>query len=71
VTESGVVGAPLPCTSSRWRCSRSAISDFVYDEENDLFRFPDARFAFSREWSDVKLLQKRGYDGKAKRSPQG
>jgi hypothetical protein len=39
------------------------ISAFVYDEENDLFRFPDGRFAFSREWSDVKLLQERGYDG--------
>ncbi len=40
------------------------ISDFVYDEENDLFRFPeDGRFAFSRDWSDVKLLQERGYDG--------
>jgi hypothetical protein len=39
------------------------ISDFVYDEENDLFRFPDGRFAFSREWSEVKLLQERGYDG--------
>jgi hypothetical protein len=40
------------------------ISDFVYDEENDLFRFPeDGRFAFSREYSDVKLLQERGYDG--------
>ncbi len=40
------------------------ISDFVYDEENDLFRFPeDGRFAFSREWSDVKLLRERGYDG--------
>ena len=39
------------------------ISDFVYDEENDLFHVPDGRFAFSREWSDVKLLQERGYDG--------
>ena len=40
------------------------ISDFVYDEENDLFRFPeDGRFDFSRECSDVKLLQERGYDG--------
>jgi len=38
------------------------LSDFIYDEENDLFRFPDGRFAFSREWSDVKLLQERGYD---------
>ena len=25
------------------------ISDFVYDEENDLFCFPDGRVAFSRE----------------------
>jgi hypothetical protein len=24
------------------------ISDFVYDEEKDLFRFTDGRFAFSR-----------------------
>jgi hypothetical protein len=39
------------------------LSDFVYDEENDLFRFPDGRFAISREWSDVKLLRKRGYYG--------
>jgi hypothetical protein len=40
------------------------ISDFVYDEEEDLFRFPeDGRFAFSREWSDVKLLEERGYFG--------
>jgi hypothetical protein len=39
------------------------LSDFVYDEQNDLFRFPeDGRFAFSREWSDVKLLQERGYN---------
>ena len=40
------------------------ISDFVYDEEQDLFRFPkDGRFAFSREWSDVKLLEERGHFG--------
>jgi hypothetical protein len=25
------------------------ISDFVYDEEKDLFQSPDGRFAFSRE----------------------
>ena len=37
------------------------ISDFVYDKENDLFRFPDGRFAFSREWADIDLLQERGY----------
>ena len=39
------------------------ISDFVYDEEKDLFRFPDSRFAFSREWADIDLLQERGYFG--------
>jgi len=40
------------------------IQDFVYDEEQDLFRFPeDGRFAFSREWADVDLLQERGYFG--------
>ena len=40
------------------------ISDFVYDEEQDLFRFPqDGRFAFSRERAEVKLLEERGYFG--------
>src|SRR5215213_7211097 len=39
------------------------ISDFVYDEEQDLFRFPDGRFALSREWADIELLQERGYFG--------
>ena len=38
------------------------VSDLVYDEEQDLFRFPeDGRFAFSRERADVKLLEERGY----------
>jgi hypothetical protein len=32
----------------------------VYDEEHDLFRFRDGRFAFSREWADWPLLRKRG-----------
>ncbi len=33
------------------------ISDFVYDEEEDLFRFPeDGRFAFSKEYANEKLL---------------
>jgi hypothetical protein len=40
-----------------------AISDFVYDEEQDLFRFPDGRFAFSRDYADVRLLEERGYFG--------
>jgi hypothetical protein len=39
-------------------------SDFVYNEEQDLFLFPeDGRFAFSRDWADVKLLEERGYFG--------
>ncbi len=39
-------------------------SEFVYDEEHDLFRFPeDGRFAFSKEWADIKLLEERGYYG--------
>ena len=38
--------------------------DFVYDEEQDLFRFPeDGRIAFSREGADVMLLEERGYFG--------
>ncbi len=39
------------------------ISDFIYDEKHDLFRFPDGRFAFSKEWADVTVLQERGYFG--------
>ena len=40
------------------------ISDFVYDDEQDHFHFPeDGRFAISREWADVMLLEKRGYFG--------
>jgi len=45
-------------------CEEGEIPDFVYDEEQDLFRFPeDGRFAFSREWADVELLEERGYFG--------
>jgi hypothetical protein len=32
---------------------------YVYDEEKDLFRFRDGKFAFSREHADWKLLKKR------------
>ena len=31
----------------------------VYDEEKDLFRFRDGRFAFSRDHADWELLRKR------------
>jgi hypothetical protein len=36
-------------------------SDFIYDEEKDLFRFKDGRFAFSRTHADITLLEERGY----------
>ncbi len=37
------------------------LSDFVYDEEGDLFRFEDGRFVFSRTQADITLLEERGY----------
>jgi hypothetical protein len=37
------------------------ISGFVYDEERDLFRFKDGRFAFSRTHANTRLLEERGY----------
>ncbi len=37
-------------------------SEFVYDEELDVFRFPeDGRFAFCEEFADWNLLQERRY----------
>ncbi len=33
---------------------------YVYDEERDLFRFRDGRFAFSRRHANWALLRKRG-----------
>jgi hypothetical protein len=37
-------------------------SEFVYDEDLDVFRFPqDGRFAFCNEFADWDLLQKRRY----------
>ncbi len=38
-----------------------SLSDFVYDEENDLFRSEDGRFAFSRTQADITLLEERDY----------
>jgi hypothetical protein len=32
----------------------------VYDQEQNLFRFTDGRFAFSRDHADWELLSKRG-----------
>ena len=37
-------------------------SEFVYDEELDIFRFPeDGRFAFCKEFADWERLQERRY----------
>jgi len=60
VTRSVVADEPMPFTCLRCCCARR-VSFFVYNEEKDLFRFPDGRFAFSREWADIDLLQERGY----------
>jgi hypothetical protein len=41
---------------------QEGFSEFVYDAELDLFRFPeDGRVAFSREFADWKRLRERGY----------
>ena len=32
-------------------------SDFVYDEQHDLYRFPDGEFAFSKEYANKRRLQ--------------
>jgi hypothetical protein len=32
-------------------------SEFVYDEELDVFRFPDGRFVFGKEDTDWELLR--------------
>jgi hypothetical protein len=43
-------------------CRKQGWGDaaFVYDEEKDLFRWTDGKFAFSREHADWELLRKRG-----------
>jgi hypothetical protein len=42
--------------------TQNGCSDFEYDEELDVFRFPkDGRFAFCREFADWELLRERGY----------
>ncbi len=44
-------------------CHREkGTSEFVYDEELDVFRFPeDGRIAFCEEFADWNLLQERRY----------
>ena len=45
---------------TEWRKHGRGDTAFVYDEEKDLFRWTDGRFAFSREHADWELLRKRG-----------
>jgi hypothetical protein len=38
--------------------------EFVYDQENDLYRFADGEFAFfSREYANERRLREEGYIG--------
>jgi hypothetical protein len=45
----------MECREQGW-----GNSAFVYDEEKNLLRWTDGRFAFSREHADWDLLRKRG-----------
>ncbi len=38
-------------------------SDFVYDTEHDLYRFPDGEFAFSKEYANERRLREMGVIG--------
>jgi hypothetical protein len=38
-------------------------SDFVYDAEHDLYRFPDGEFAFSREYANRRRLREEDHAG--------
>jgi hypothetical protein len=49
------------CTVEMYFLKRGC-SEFEYDEELDVFRFPeDGRFAFCWEFADWALLWERGY----------
>ena len=37
--------------------------EFVYDEEHDLYRFPDGEFAFSRKYANERRLRELGFIG--------
>ena len=41
--------------------SKKGGSEFVYDEELDVFRFEDGQFAFCQDFADWGLLRERGY----------
>ena len=56
VTAQTLYDLEMECRRQGW----GADPALVYDEEKDLFRFGDGKFAFSREHADWKLLKKRG-----------
>ena len=37
--------------------------ELVYDEEHDLYRFPDGEFAFSRKYANERPLRELGFIG--------
>ena len=58
--ESGLAAEDL-CDVEAYFRSKGG-SEFVYDEELDVFRFPeDGRFAFCEEFADWVLMWERGY----------
>jgi hypothetical protein len=56
VTAETLYDLEMECRRQGW----GADPALVYDEENDLFRFRDGQFAFSREHGNWELLKKRG-----------
>jgi len=59
-SETGLAAGDL-CDVEEYFRSKGG-SEFVYDEELDVFRFPeDGRFAFCEDFADWNLLQERNY----------
>ena len=59
-TEIGLSAEDLCDVETYFRSKGTSV--FLYDEELDVFRFPeDGRFALCREFADWNLLQQRGY----------
>jgi hypothetical protein len=56
ITAETLYDLEMECRRQGW----GANPALVYDEENDLFRFRDGTFAFSREYVNRELLKKRG-----------
>jgi hypothetical protein len=56
ITAETLYNLEMECRRQGW----GAEPALVYDEERDLFRFRDDKFAFSREHLNRELLRKRG-----------